>query len=135
MTFGEQLEKLRKANHMTQEEMGEKFGICASTLSNYERGVHQPDLEFIDKVAEYFHVSIDYMFGRTSFTSPIDQLNVLLSDSFTVGDLLNVVLEYDHPNLDLLLSYMDYLSSGFVPTKINDGSGRKHKKSQKDSSI
>lgn len=129
MTFGEQLEKLRKANHMTQEEMGEKFGICASTLSNYERGVHQPDLEFIDKVAEYFHVSIDYMFGRTSFTSPIDQLNVLLSDSFTVGDLLNVVLEYDHPHLDLLLSYMDYLSSGFVPTKINNGSSRKHKKS------
>ncbi|MDE6742278.1 MAG: helix-turn-helix domain-containing protein [Lachnospiraceae bacterium] len=111
MTFGEQLEKLRKEKHMTQEEMGEKFGICASTLSNYERGVHQPDLEFIDKVADYFHVSIDYMFGRTSFCSPIDQLNVLLSDSFTVGDLLNIVLDYDHPHLELLLSYLDYLSS------------------------
>lgn len=111
MTFGEQLEKLRKEQHMTQEEMGEKFGICASTLSNYERGVHQPDLEFIDKVADYFQVSIDYMFGRTNFCSPIDQLNILLTESFTTGDLLNVVLEYDHPHLELLLSYMDYLSS------------------------
>lgn len=128
MTFGEQLEKLRKANHMTQEEMGEKFGICASTLSNYERGVHQPDLEFIDKVAEYFHVSIDYMFGRTSFNSPIDQLNVLLSDSITVGDFLNIVLEYDHPHLELLLSYMDYLSSKFAPSST-DNSHRKQKKS------
>lgn len=123
MTFGEQLEKLRKEKHMTQEEMGEKFGICASTLSNYERGVHQPDLEFIDKVADYFHVSIDYMFGRTSFCSPIDQLNVLLSDSFTVGDLLNIVLEYDHPHLELLLSYLDYLSSRHalvITEKAND---------------
>lgn len=123
MTFGEQLEKLRKEQHMTQEEMGEKFGICASTLSNYERGVHQPDLEFIDKVADYFHVSIDYMFGRTSFCSPIDQLNVLLSDSFTVGDLLNIVLEYDHPHLELLLSYLDYLSSRHalvITEKTND---------------
>lgn len=128
MTFGEHLEKLRKANHMTQEEMGEKFGICASTLSNYERGVHQPDLEFIDKVAEYFHVSIDYMFGRTSFNSPIDQLNVLLSDSITVGDFLNIVLEYDHSHLELLLSYINYLSSGYVPS-ITVNSDSKQKKS------
>lgn len=128
MTFGEQLEKLRKAQHMTQEEMGEKFGICASTLSNYERGVHQPDLEFIDKVAEYFHVSIDYMFGRTSFCSPIDQLNVLLSDSITVGDFMNIVLDYDHPHLQLLLSYMNYLSSGYVPS-VADITGGKTKKS------
>lgn len=128
MTFGEQLEKLRKAHHMTQEEMGEKFGICASTLSNYERGVHQPDLEFIDQVAEYFHVSIDYMFGRTSFYAPIDQLNVLLSDSITVGDFLNIVLEYDHPHLEQLISYMNYLSSGYAPANT-DKSGGKRKKS------
>lgn len=119
MTFGEQLEKLRKSRHMTQEEMGAKFGICASTLSNYERGVHQPDLEFIDKVADYFNVSIDYMFGRTSFYAPIDELNVLLSDSITAGDFLNIVLEYDHPHLEQLLSYMDYLSSKFEPLNAN----------------
>ncbi|MDE6530383.1 MAG: helix-turn-helix domain-containing protein [Lachnospiraceae bacterium] len=125
MTFGEQLERLRKAQHMTQEEMGEKFGICASTLSNYERGVHQPDLEFIDKVADYFHVSIDYMFGRTSFYAPIDELNVLLSDSITVGDFLNIVLEYDHPHLEQLLSYMDYLSSRYAVVNTEKPSKKK----------
>lgn len=130
MTFGEQLEKLRKAQHMTQEEMGEKFGICASTLSNYERGVHQPDLEFIDKVADYFHVSIDYMFGKTSFYAPIDELNVLLSDSITVGDFLNIVLEYDHPHLEQLLSYMDYLSSRYAV--VNTEKPNKKKKRKED---
>lgn len=116
---------------MTQEETGEKFGICASTLSNYERGVHQPDLEFIDKVAEYFHVSIDYMFGRTSFYSPIDQLNVLLSDSITVGDFLNIVLEYDHPHLEQLLSYMKYLSSEYSLTSFEKPKDKKEKTKKK----
>lgn len=127
MTFGEQLEKLRKSQHMTQEEMGEKFGICASTLSNYERGVHQPDLEFIDKVADYFNVSIDYMFGKTSFYAPIDQLNVLLSDSITVGDFLNIVLEYDHLHLEHLLSYMEFLSSRYSPLNPDKSGSRKKK--------
>lgn len=131
MTFGEQLEKLRKARHMTQEEMGEKFGICASTLSNYERGIHQPDLEFIDQVADYFNVSIDYMFGKTSFYAPIDQLNVLLSDSITVGEFMNIVLQYDHPRLEHLLSYMEFLSSTYSPLYAGkaDSPNDKNKKS------
>lgn len=114
MTFGARLEELRKEHHMTQGEMGEKFGICASTLSNYERGIHQPDLDFIIKVSEYFQVSIDYLFGRTEYEFPIDQLNVKLSDDFTVGKLLNVVLAYDHNHLNQLLSYVNFLSSEYA---------------------
>lgn len=127
MTFGAQLEKLRKTHHMTQEEMGKQFGICASTLSNYERDVHQPDLEFIDNVAEYFNVSIDYLFGRTSFQSPVDQLNAQLSDNLTVGEFLNNVLEYDPARLEQLLSYMNYLSSGYYPSS---GSANNNRTSQ-----
>ncbi|MGN0326075.1 MAG: helix-turn-helix domain-containing protein [Lachnospiraceae bacterium] len=114
MTFGARLEELRKKHHMTQGEMGEKFGICASTLSNYERGIHQPDLDFIIKVSEYFQVSIDYLFGRTEYEFPIEQLNVKLSDDFTAGKLLNVVLEYDSTHLNQLLSYVNFLSSEYA---------------------
>lgn len=115
MTLGARLEQLRKSQHMTQEEMGAKFGVCASTLSNYERGVHQPDLSFVEKVAEYFQVSIDYLFGKTEFQSPIDRLNIKLSDNLTIGEFLNIVLEYDQTQLEQLLAYIDYLSSGYAP--------------------
>lgn len=50
---------------MTQEELAYKVGITRSALSHYENNRREPDYETIRTIADIFHVSIDYLMGRT----------------------------------------------------------------------
>lgn len=63
--FGERLKKLRTNRHMTQDELGEIFESpkAQSTVGTWERGVRQPSMEDLVRIAEFFNVSIDYLLG------------------------------------------------------------------------
>ena len=62
-TMGERIRELRKTAGMTQEELGNKLGVSAQAVSNWERG-SVPDTELIPKIADCFGVAIDALFGR-----------------------------------------------------------------------
>ena len=61
--IGIQIAKLRKENNITQEELAKKLDVSAQAVSKWENG-GSPDLEMLPKIADYFDVSIDYLFGR-----------------------------------------------------------------------
>jgi transcriptional regulator with XRE-family HTH domain len=61
----ERLAKLRKGKKLTQEQLAKNVGITRSALSQYETGARTPDYEIVQRLAEYFDVSIDYLVGRT----------------------------------------------------------------------
>lgn len=64
--FGERLRKLRKTKtKYTMKEFGRIFNLAESTISGYETGSRKPDMETIQRFADYFDVSIDYMIGRS----------------------------------------------------------------------
>ncbi|MBH0171061.1 helix-turn-helix domain-containing protein [Fictibacillus sp. 18YEL24] len=64
--FGERLRELRKTKtNYTMKEFGKIFNLAESTISGYETGSRKPDMETIQKFADYFEVSIDYMIGRS----------------------------------------------------------------------
>jgi repressor LexA len=46
---------------MTQSELGEILNLRKTTISNYESGVSSPDYDTLNKIAEYFGVSTDYL--------------------------------------------------------------------------
>lgn len=64
--FHKRLISLRKDKKLTQHELAKQLGITRSALSQYELGNRQPDYETLEKIAQYFHVSIDYLLGRTN---------------------------------------------------------------------
>lgn len=39
--------------------------MSQAVLSHYENGVREPGLEFVVRAAEYYHVSTDFLLGRT----------------------------------------------------------------------
>ena len=39
--------------------------MSQALLSHYENGIREPGLAFVSKVCDYYHVSADYMLGRT----------------------------------------------------------------------
>lgn len=52
MTVGERIYYCRIENHMTQKELGEKTGIDGATIGKYERGVLNPKIGTLRKIAE-----------------------------------------------------------------------------------
>lgn len=62
-TMGERIRDLRRNAGMTQEELGNKIGVSAQAVSNWERG-SVPDTELIPKIADCFGVPTDMLFGR-----------------------------------------------------------------------
>lgn len=63
--FPARLKSMRKKTKLTQEEIAERFGVARSTYSGYETGNAEPDLITLNKIADYFQVSTDYLLGRT----------------------------------------------------------------------
>lgn len=65
MSFGERLRALRLEKKLTLRELAKELDISFSALGKYERNEHQPDFDTLEKLADYFDVSIDYLLGRT----------------------------------------------------------------------
>ena len=65
--FGRKLKELRLENNINQAELGKIIGISPSTVGMYERNQRFPDKDILNKIADYFEVSIDYLFDRTNF--------------------------------------------------------------------
>ncbi len=61
---------------MTMKEFGAKFSLAESTISGYENGSRNPDLDTIDKFANFFDVSVDYLMGRTIVPSVPEKTNM-----------------------------------------------------------
>jgi len=59
------LKELREDKGLTRKEVAKHLDIHESTYGKYELGHLKPSLEMIEKVADFFDVSIDYLIGRT----------------------------------------------------------------------
>lgn len=57
--ISENLQKLRKAEHMSQEELAEKIGVSRQTVAKWESGSTLPDINSCALIAEVFGVSLD----------------------------------------------------------------------------
>lgn len=58
MTVGEKISEERKWAGMTQKELGEKTGIDGATIGKYERGVLNPKIETLRKIADALSCSV-----------------------------------------------------------------------------
>lgn len=61
-SFSGRLKELRKMHNVSQEDLAKLLGVGRSTIANYESGLSEPTIESVKKIAEYFSVSIDYLF-------------------------------------------------------------------------
>ena len=57
--LGEKLKLYREKHNMTQKEIAEILGVEPGTVSKYELGMIEPNIESIKKLAEIFNVTID----------------------------------------------------------------------------
>ena len=63
--FSRTLALLRQEKGVSQRQAARDLGISQALMSHYEKGVREPGLAFVRKACDYYHVSADYLLGRT----------------------------------------------------------------------
>ena len=66
MDLGINISKLRLNRKMNQRELAKELGVSAGAVGLWETGKRYPDLCMLKKIAQFFHVSTDYLLGLTS---------------------------------------------------------------------
>ena len=63
--FSRTLSLLRQERGVSQRLAAGELGISQALLSHYENGAREPGLAFVVRACEYYHVSADFLLGRT----------------------------------------------------------------------
>lgn len=106
--FGERLKELRKEKNLTQAQLGELLNTSHATINRYEKNIHEPDLDTINKLADIFDVSVDYLLGRTD----IENVAIIEGDEIP-KELKDIGVEYLEVSKELK-------EKGFTPEKIRN---------------
>ena len=62
--IGYRISELRKQAGMSQFQLAKVLDIATSTLGMYETGKREPSLKVMNRIANYFNVTTDYLLGR-----------------------------------------------------------------------
>lgn len=82
------IKDLRHEKGLSLRAMCAEINIPASTLSQYERGVREPNISMLIKLADYFNVSVDYLIGREPKAKTIKSYQYyVLDDDYTLKKL------------------------------------------------
>lgn len=78
--IGNQLKELRSVTKRTQAEVAEHLEISRAAYSHFENNRNEPDNDMLAKLADYFHVTTDYLLGRDGKEENQEQNADLASD-------------------------------------------------------
>lgn len=63
--LGNRLKQAREESRYTQLVAAKKLGISNGTLSGYEREYRDPDTDILNRMADLYDVSVEWLLGRT----------------------------------------------------------------------
>lgn len=87
-TFGNRLRQLREEKHCKQEQIARLINMNKTAISCYENGFREPSMQTLDRLADIFGVTVDYLMGRRS--------DVLIDGSGLSQADLRIVIELVH---------------------------------------
>ena len=108
-TFSTILQTLRKNRGVTQEQLATHLGVSPQAVSKWENGSY-PDGDLLPQIADYFEVSIDYLYGRAKDDVSIEQQLLEAIKG------INVPPDYDHSeHMDRIMKYIWAMQLGLWP--------------------
>lgn len=66
--LGERLRALRESTMMSQAKFAVEIGSSQSAINRFENNQSEPNCTIMLRYADYFNVSMDYIYGRTDKT-------------------------------------------------------------------
>lgn len=101
MNFPERLRYLRKSANISQQTLGDAMNVTKVSISGYETGNRKPDTDTLQKLADYFDVSTDYLLGRsetkeTRATYHTTEKEITIEEAVLLSQLQKYPTMYDH---------------------------------------
>ena len=109
------LRSLRESRRLTLKELEEKTGINFSTLAKLEKGLQTLNGQQAVILADFFHVSLDYLFGRDFSSEKI----ILKEKEMTYYDYVNVLKYFTDLELQNLKGVLDYIITERQEGRLN----------------
>lgn len=72
--IGGGLKAIRDEKKHTQADVAKVLGVSRTTYTQYETGKSEPDLATVDKPAQLFNVSVDWLLGRIYIRAPLETI-------------------------------------------------------------
>jgi transcriptional regulator with XRE-family HTH domain len=97
------LKQLRKGMNISQVRVGELLGVPQSSIYRYEYNQSSPSFENMVRYADFFDVSLDYIFGRTDdpkgkmFEFQPKELTDTIKDKEELRQFINMCFDPDSP--------------------------------------
>lgn len=95
MTFGQNLQQLRRQNGLSQQQLAEQLGVSRQAVSKWELNAAKPDIDTVIQISLLFHVSIDELLtgqpfeGNANHPQPVDKTRG--KSSYVTAGLILVV--------------------------------------------
>lgn len=70
MEFKDRLKEIRLNKKLTQKEIANHFNTSPQSYAQWEKGLRKPSAENLQKLADFFNVSTDYLLGKTDIPDP-----------------------------------------------------------------
>lgn len=109
----ERLKQLRIEANLTQKQMAETMNTSQPSYQNWEKGTRNPSKENLEKLANFFNVSTDYLLGKSNIKSPsvIDEDKLDQAINQSVGFNGKPATEEEKENMkEALLLYLKSLN-------------------------
>jgi transcriptional regulator with XRE-family HTH domain len=107
-TFGERLRLLREEQKMAQKEIASLLGLTYSAIGKYETDSTKPSSDSINKLADYFHVTTDYLLGRS---------NIRLSAEEILAEHRDMIADLSETARKEIMDFVGYIRNKYGDSK------------------
>ncbi len=95
--FSDRLKELRAELKLTQAQFVEGLGITSAALSAYEKNSKNPSISVAKRIAEKYHISLDWLCGLSNKRNIEDRIE-------TYGDIIRLLFKLEE-NIDINVSF------------------------------
>ncbi len=106
MSFGHTLKFLRTENNITQQDLADYLKVSRPTIAGYETKGKEPDFNTLVRIADFFHISVDFLIREESHDSY--EYDKCLKDSYE-AILIEKISHLDAADLYKLINYVSLI--------------------------
>lgn len=103
------LKQIREANGLTKRELCEKTGISERAYLTYEYGEREPKISVIEKLADFYGVTTDYILGRDNVLSPFEEIISRIGENSKTMDVVEMYGQLPENVQQAIINFMSSL--------------------------
>ena len=105
------IKQLRMEAGILQADLAQQLKVRQNTVSTWETGRSEPDLDALRELSRIFDVSIDYILGNTDIKNPLtsEDMNGLTEKQIKILEMMGELPEQDQDDLIQQAEYRIWL--------------------------